>query len=117
MSAPSEARRDASNTPLQNVRERCLRAAEAWEQMAARVERTGRMRAETEARKAALSRGRNSPPSGMTGTVPFAGDLHLQITVKSLAVSTGAPAQRREQDRGAGAVAVGVVEELAGGLL
>ena len=34
---------------------RCLRAAEAWEQMAARVERTGRMRAETEARKAALA--------------------------------------------------------------
>ena len=51
----SEARRDASNTPLQSVRERCLRAAEAWEQMAARVERTGRMRAETEARKAAVA--------------------------------------------------------------
>ena len=48
----SEARRDAANTPLQNVRDRCLRAAEAWEQMAARVERTGRMRAESEARKA-----------------------------------------------------------------
>ena len=31
----SEARRDAEATPLQNVRERCLRAAEAWEQMAA----------------------------------------------------------------------------------
>ena len=29
------------------------RAAEAWEQMATRVERTGRMRAETEAKKAA----------------------------------------------------------------
>jgi hypothetical protein len=50
----SEARRDADATPLQNVRDRCLRAAEAWEQMAARVERTGRMRAETEARKAAM---------------------------------------------------------------
>jgi hypothetical protein len=49
------ARRDADATPLQNVRDRCLRAAEAWEQMAARVERTGRMRAETEARKAAMS--------------------------------------------------------------
>ena len=49
----AEARRDAQATPLQNVRERCLRAAEAWEQMAARVERTGRMRAETEAKKAA----------------------------------------------------------------
>jgi hypothetical protein len=51
----SVARRDADATPLQNVRDRCLRAAEAWEQMAARVERTGRMRAETEARKAAMS--------------------------------------------------------------
>lgn len=49
----AEARRDADATQLQNVRERCLRAAEAWEQMAARVERTGRMRAETEAKKAA----------------------------------------------------------------
>jgi hypothetical protein len=51
----AEARRDAEATPLQNVRDRCLRAAEAWEQMAARVERTGRMRAETEARKAAMN--------------------------------------------------------------
>jgi hypothetical protein len=50
----AEARRDADQTPLQNVRDRCLRAAAAWEQMAARVERTGRMRAETEAKKAAL---------------------------------------------------------------
>ena len=50
----SEARRDAALTTLQNVRERCLRAAAAWEQMAARVERTGRMRAETEAKKAAM---------------------------------------------------------------
>ena len=49
----AEARRDAASTALQNVRDRCLRAAEAWEQMAARVERTGRMRAETEAKKAA----------------------------------------------------------------
>jgi hypothetical protein len=49
----AEARRDAEATPLQNVRDRCLRAAAAWEQMAARVERTGRMRAETEAKKAA----------------------------------------------------------------
>ena len=49
----AEARRDADQTPLQNVRDRCLRAAEAWEQMASRVERTGRMRAETEAKKAA----------------------------------------------------------------
>lgn len=51
----SDARREADSTPLQNVRDRCLRAAEAWEQMAARVERTGKMRAETEARKAELA--------------------------------------------------------------
>lgn len=51
----ADARREAESTPLQNVRDRCLRAAEAWEQMAARVERTGKMRAETEARKAAMS--------------------------------------------------------------
>ena len=51
----AEARRDAEQTPLQNVRERCLRAAHAWEQMADRVERTGRMRAETEAKKAAMA--------------------------------------------------------------
>ena len=57
----AEARRDAEATPLQNVRERCLRAAEAWEQMAARVERTGRMRAETEARKAAMRRAPGQP--------------------------------------------------------
>ena len=49
----AEARADADAATLDNVRDRCLRAAEAWEQMAARVERTGRMRAETEAKKAA----------------------------------------------------------------
>ena len=38
-----------------------------------------------------------------------------QITWKSEALSVGATLQRREQDRGAGAVAVGVVEQLAGG--
>jgi hypothetical protein len=51
----SEARRDAGQTSLQNVRDRCLRAAAAWEQMAARVERTDRMRAEAEAKKAAAA--------------------------------------------------------------
>ena len=49
-----QCRAEADAATLENVRERCLRAAEAWEQMAARVERTGRMRAETEARKAAM---------------------------------------------------------------
>jgi len=54
----AEARRDAEATSLQNVRERCLRAAAAWEEMAARAERTGRMRAETEAHKAAMAEAR-----------------------------------------------------------
>lgn len=51
----AEARRDAGQTSLDNVRDRCLRAAAAWEQMAARVERTDRMRAEAEAKKAAAA--------------------------------------------------------------
>ena len=46
------ARRDAEEATLSNVRERCLRAAAAWDEMAARAARTERMRAETEARKA-----------------------------------------------------------------
>ncbi|MGQ0558605.1 MAG: hypothetical protein ACT4OE_03320 [Sphingosinicella sp.] len=46
------ARRDADEATLVNVRDRCLRAAAAWEEMASRAARTERMRAETEARKA-----------------------------------------------------------------
>ena len=46
------ARRDAEEANLANVRERCLRAAAAWDEMAARAARTERMRAETEAKKA-----------------------------------------------------------------
>jgi hypothetical protein len=49
----ADARRDAEAASLQNVRDRCLRAAAAWEEMASRVARTERMRAETEAKKAA----------------------------------------------------------------
>ena len=48
-----DARRDADATSLANVRDRCLRAAAAWDAMAARAARTGRLRAETEAKKAA----------------------------------------------------------------
>ena len=48
----SEARADADKAELANVRDRCLRAAKAWDEMAARAARTERMRAETEARKA-----------------------------------------------------------------
>jgi hypothetical protein len=47
------ARDDAAKAPLDNVRERFLRAAAAWEVMASRLARTETMRAETEAKKAA----------------------------------------------------------------
>ncbi|HET9427667.1 MAG TPA: hypothetical protein VFO69_04850 [Allosphingosinicella sp.] len=49
----ADARRDADAATLSNVRDRCLRAAAAWDDMANRVARTERMRAETEAKKAA----------------------------------------------------------------
>jgi hypothetical protein len=49
----ADARRDAEKANLDNVRDRYLRAAVAWETMAARLGRTERMRAETEERKAA----------------------------------------------------------------
>jgi hypothetical protein len=48
----SAARREADAATLDNVRDRCLRAAAAWDEMAARAARTERMRAETEAKKA-----------------------------------------------------------------
>lgn len=48
-----EARRDAQSATLDNVRERHLTAAAAWDVMAERGERTQRNRSETEARKAA----------------------------------------------------------------
>ena len=48
-----EARRDAQAATLDNVRERHLTAAAAWDAMAERGERTERKRFETEARKAA----------------------------------------------------------------
>lgn len=48
------ARRDADAATLANVRDRCMRAAIAWDEMAARAERTERMRAETEAARRAM---------------------------------------------------------------
>ncbi|MFN3944274.1 MAG: hypothetical protein ACK4K7_05050 [Allosphingosinicella sp.] len=51
----ARALRDAEAASLDNVRERCLRSAAAWADMAARAERTARMRAETEAKKAAAA--------------------------------------------------------------
>jgi hypothetical protein len=47
-----EARADADKASLDNVRDRCLRAAVAWESMADRADRTGRMRERLEAEKA-----------------------------------------------------------------
>jgi hypothetical protein len=49
----TEARADAERATLDNVRERCLRAAAAWDAMAARAHRTETMRAKQEAAKAA----------------------------------------------------------------
>lgn len=48
-----QARTDAEAASLDNVRDRHLRAAAAWDAMAARRARTNRMRVETDARKAA----------------------------------------------------------------
>jgi len=51
----ADARRDADAASLDNVRERHLRAAAAWDAMAARQARVTYMRAETDARKAAAA--------------------------------------------------------------
>ena len=48
-----EARAQADAATLDNVRNRCLRAEEAWMKMAARVERTEKMRATLLAAKSA----------------------------------------------------------------
>ena len=50
-----EARSDAAAATLDNVRDRCLRAAEAWEAMAARAQRSDNFRAKQEAEKVAAS--------------------------------------------------------------
>lgn len=50
----AEARADADTATLANVRDRCLRSAEAWSQMAQRAEKAERLRCENETAKAAL---------------------------------------------------------------
>jgi hypothetical protein len=50
-----EARTQAEEATLDNVRDRCLRSEAAWMEMAARAERTERMRATQAAEKAALA--------------------------------------------------------------
>ena len=47
----AEARADAEAATLDNVRDRCLRAAAAWEAMAARAHRSDVFRAKQEAEK------------------------------------------------------------------
>ena len=51
----AEAKRDAEAATLANVRERCLRSEAAWLSMAERAERTEKMRAKSEADKAAAA--------------------------------------------------------------
>lgn len=51
----AEARADAESATLDNVRDRCLRAAAAWDAMAARAERSDTHRARIEAEKAAAA--------------------------------------------------------------
>ena len=50
-----QARAEADQATLENVRERCLRAEAAWMEMAARADRTEKMRADQLAAKAALA--------------------------------------------------------------
>jgi len=51
----AQARTDAASASLDNVRDRWLCAADAWDAMAARVARTERGRAEVAATKAAAA--------------------------------------------------------------
>ena len=51
----AECRAEAEAATLDNVRQRCLRAEAAWNEMAARAARTERMRARSEAEMAALA--------------------------------------------------------------
>jgi hypothetical protein len=51
----AQARSEADAASLPNVKDRCLRAVAAWEDMAARVERTEKQRARVEAARLARS--------------------------------------------------------------
>jgi DNA-binding transcriptional regulator YdaS (Cro superfamily) len=57
----AEARADAEAATLANVRDRCLRAAAAWDAMAARAHRGDTMRARQEADKRALAEAAAAP--------------------------------------------------------
>ena len=58
-----QARAEADQATLDNVRERCLRAEAAWMEMAARADRTEKMRADLLAAKAALAESAESAGS------------------------------------------------------
>jgi hypothetical protein len=47
----ARARADAEAATLENVRNRCLRSADAWNEMAVRLELVGRLRSENDAAK------------------------------------------------------------------
>ena len=56
-----QARADADAATLSNVRERCLRAEAAWRMMAARVERSDKMRADLLEAKRQLAASADKP--------------------------------------------------------
>ncbi len=53
----AKARADADAAVLDNVRQRCLRSAEAWDAMASRVQRVSEMRETLEAAKRRVEEG------------------------------------------------------------
>jgi len=53
----AQAQAEADAATLDNVRDRCMRSANAWIVMAERVERMERQRVENEAAKASLTTG------------------------------------------------------------
>ena len=57
-------RANAAASSLDNVRDRCERAARAWEEMAARLERTSAMRIEREGVAAAAAEERHLASAG-----------------------------------------------------
>ncbi len=59
----AEARAAADAALLDNVRDRCLRSEAAWSEMAARAERTEKLRAAKEAEKAEMA----APSASLAG--------------------------------------------------
>ena len=66
----AEARADADSAMLDNVRDRCLRSEAAWSEMAARAERTEKMRAARDAEKAAMAAAPMPPEQMMQPSSP-----------------------------------------------